>query len=125
MNWTDEVANLSPDRERKWRKLYQGNLDCGFSNDQSGEWALHSLWYLEVHWRAHYREYLKTEWWNRSRKRALRRAKFRCQLCNAKDTTLDVHHRRYDNLGFEGRDDVLVLCRICHEVFHERIGHVA
>jgi 5-methylcytosine-specific restriction endonuclease McrA len=65
-----------------------------------------------------YIEYLKTDHWAGVRKDAMKRAGFRCQLCNANGVTLDTHHRTYENLGREQRGDVIVLCRPCHAKHH-------
>jgi hypothetical protein len=65
-----------------------------------------------------YAEYLKTEHWQAVRKDALQRAKNRCQLCDAADRPLNVHHRSYINKGAERPCDVIVLCRPCHEKHH-------
>jgi hypothetical protein len=65
-----------------------------------------------------YAEYLRTDHWQQVRLRALAFAGRRCQLCNGGDVVLDVHHRRYTNLGCEEMDDVIVLCRPCHSHFH-------
>lgn len=67
-----------------------------------------------------YSEYLKTDHWSEVRKRALKRAGFRCQLCNAQGT-LHVHHRTYVNRGQEENSDLIVLCNTCHQEFHEKM----
>jgi len=64
-----------------------------------------------------YDEYLQTSHWHSKRYQALDRAKHRCQLCNS-SKRLDVHHRTYENLGHEEPEDLIVLCRKCHEHFH-------
>jgi len=64
-----------------------------------------------------YTEYLKTEHWSKIRKSALRRAKYKCQLCK-NDGELHVHHNTYENRGHEEYTDVIVLCRSCHAQFH-------
>lgn len=66
-----------------------------------------------------YREYLQTEEWKERRRRAMKRAGFRCQVCNQSDT-LNVHHRTYERRGDERNDDLLVLCQPCHELFHRQ-----
>jgi len=71
-----------------------------------------------------YREYLRTPEWQERRKRHLKSAGFRCQVCNAGDTVLDVHHRTYERRGNENYKDLLVLCRGCHKIFH-REGRLA
>ena len=70
-----------------------------------------------------YKEYLQTEFWDKQRKGALKRALFRCQLCNkgkAARVTLDVHHRTYERRGRESPEDLIVLCRNCHSNFHNK-----
>ncbi|KKL12172.1 hypothetical protein LCGC14_2538420 [marine sediment metagenome] len=68
-----------------------------------------------------YDEYLHTEHWQAVRVDALRRAGHRCQLCNSPES-LDVHHRTYARLWRERPADVVVLCRTCHDVFHDRLA---
>jgi hypothetical protein len=64
-----------------------------------------------------YSDYLQTPEWQEVRKAALERANYRCQVCNAA-VPLDVHHRTYERRGHEHANDVIALCRECHEVFH-------
>lgn len=59
--------------------------------------------------------------WQRKRLEAMEAAEFTCQRCYDKDTTLNVHHRRY----VKGRKvweyelrELEVLCEPCHEEFH-------
>lgn len=66
-----------------------------------------------------YDEYLRSPHWERIRARALFRAANRCQLC-ASLKRLDVHHNTYENLGHERPEDVIVLCRMCHEKHHNK-----
>lgn len=65
-----------------------------------------------------YKEYLTTSHWQLVRSRALSAAGNRCQICNS-DKQLNVHHRTYENRGNEKPSDVTVLCRMCHEKFHD------
>jgi replicative DNA helicase len=65
-----------------------------------------------------YQDYLQTEHWQQVRKAALKRAGYRCQLCNRKGV-LHVHHRTYIRRGHELPEDLIVLCRGCHETFHQ------
>lgn len=64
-----------------------------------------------------YAEYLKTAEWQNFRKAVLKRAHYKCQLCNA-GGELHVHHNNYDNRGNELYSDVIVLCKDCHTKFH-------
>jgi 5-methylcytosine-specific restriction endonuclease McrA len=65
-----------------------------------------------------YSEYLRTPEWDETRRAALKRARYRCQVCNRGQTVLDVHHRTYERRGDELARDLIVLCRDCHRTFH-------
>lgn len=64
-----------------------------------------------------YGDYLQTDHWQAVRSAALKRARFACQLCNAR-TVLHVHHRTYERRGEEFASDVIALCAECHKTFH-------
>lgn len=68
-----------------------------------------------------YSEYLKSEHWQNLRRRMLKRASFRCQLCNTQGR-LNVHHRTYERRGCEEYSDLIVLCENCHGKFHGKVG---
>jgi 5-methylcytosine-specific restriction endonuclease McrA len=65
-------------------------------------------------------EYRQTPEWQAKRAFALARAGYRCQVCAAGDTRLDVHHNTYERYGEESVFDLVGLCEVCHELFH---GH--
>ena len=65
-----------------------------------------------------YKQYLKTEVWQRKRRAALKAADYRCERCGC-PTNLDVHHVSYSNLGHEPMSDLVVLCRACHSSVHK------
>jgi|SRR5262245_29505257 len=67
-----------------------------------------------------YDQYLLTSEWQEKRRQALERADCRCQLCYSPDQ-LNVHHRTYKRRGNEDIGDLTVLCRVCHERFHDRM----
>ena len=66
-----------------------------------------------------YKEYLKTDHWQKIRKQSLRRVGYKCQICNEGNKVLNVHHRTYQNLGNELWTDIIVLCGGCHSIFHK------
>lgn len=68
-----------------------------------------------------YADYRKTDHWKAVVVEVKKRAGFRCQLCNSQHD-LCAHHRTYDHRGreLEFLDDLVCLCRRCHEIFH---GH--
>jgi hypothetical protein len=65
-----------------------------------------------------YGEYLQSAEWQARRVEHLRVCGYRCQVCNAADLMLDVHHRTYERRGAESFADLIVLCRECHDLFH-------
>jgi 5-methylcytosine-specific restriction endonuclease McrA len=65
-----------------------------------------------------YDGYLRSAQWQRIRREALDWAWYRCQLCND-EGELHVHHRTYERFGREHPADLIVLCRACHEQFHQ------
>lgn len=62
--------------------------------------------------------YLQTPYWRHRRLQVLERAGNRCQICNSPDL-LNVHHRTYERRGHEHDGDLIVLCRKCHQLFHD------
>lgn len=67
-----------------------------------------------------YRDYLQTAEWQETRKQALKRAHYKCQLCN-REGRLNVHHKTYEHRGQELNSDLIVLCENCHGKFHDKL----
>jgi 5-methylcytosine-specific restriction endonuclease McrA len=67
-----------------------------------------------------YAEYLRTDEWQATRTRKLRRAHFTCELCS-REGTLHVHHKTYERRGYEEDRDLIVLCAGCHAKFHDKL----
>lgn len=67
-----------------------------------------------------YREYLKTDEWKSARGKALRKAKYKCELCFTK-SNLNTHHKTYARRGEEETSDLIVLCEACHAKFHDKL----
>ncbi len=66
-----------------------------------------------------YAEYLQTPHWLRIREAMLWLAGYRCQICKSQKA-LEVHHASgYSCLGNETPDDLVVLCRRCHQLYSE------
>lgn len=64
-----------------------------------------------------YGYYLETDHWKITREQALERANWECQRCGHQ-YKLHVHHKTYENLGNEQPEDLVVLCKSCHEEEH-------
>lgn len=71
--------------------------------------------------RVNYAEYIRGPEWRNKALILKARAGWQCQECGraSSEMTLDVHHLTYERLGHERADDLIVLCRSCHER-HER-----
>lgn len=68
-----------------------------------------------------YESYIQSEDWKRKRQERLDFAMYCCELCSSPNE-IEVHHRTYKNLGDERLNDMIVLCKICHSIFHRRLG---
>ena len=58
--------------------------------------------------------------WSSRREAILNRDSYKCQICGAKDTRLEVHHITYRSQG--GTDDennLITLCEDCHSAIHK------
>jgi len=71
-----------------------------------------------------YQSYIRSREWETKAVYAKRRAGWTCQSCGLvydpgnRDTILHVHHLHYRNLYKELRQDVQVLCQVCHKQAH-------
>lgn len=64
-------------------------------------------------------DYYRTPEWQSHRRESLRRAKYRCQVCNHRGE-LHVCHRTFERRGDEWPQDLVVLCRRCHELYYQQ-----
>ena len=67
-----------------------------------------------------YQAYLRSSEWQVKRKLVLDYYGNRCAVCNS-PVRVDVHHRRYDNIGSERFTDMITLCEVCHSLFHRMV----
>ena len=69
--------------------------------------------------------FLKTLYWLIIREYLLEIREHKCQRCG-KEKRLNVHHESYDHKGseFENLDDLIVLCRPCHEAESQKIPDI-
>lgn len=66
-----------------------------------------------------YDDYLKSPAWEAKRKEILERDGRRCTVCGTAKN-LEVHHLTYDHFGDELPEELVTLCRKCHEKLHEK-----
>ena len=69
-----------------------------------------------------YKEYLRTQTWERKRQEAFVAYDGECLLC-AKPLVFcgiwNVHHKHYRNIGHEPIRDLVLLCYGCHKAYHD------
>ena len=66
-------------------------------------------------------QYLSTTRWKK-KKMQVHLRDLVCQSCGS-SFKLVVHHLRYDNLGDEPLEDLILLCSSCHEKLHQKLGY--
>lgn len=67
-----------------------------------------------------YADYLRSPEWRAKADAVLERDRGRCRRCDA--AAEDVHHLTYERIFCEDLDDLIALCRTCHELDHKRLG---
>lgn len=65
-----------------------------------------------------YSDRRRTREWAVLKRQIHRRDGYRCRLCGDDDRQLHVHHRTYETYAEERLEDLITLCRSCHEHFH-------
>jgi hypothetical protein len=70
--------------------------------------------------RMNYKQYLHSEAWKRTRQQRLKISRFQCDHCASRDS-LQVHHLTYSCLGRERMNQLMTLCRPCHELIEAHI----
>ena len=65
-----------------------------------------------------YAERRQTKEWAILKRQVHRRDGYRCRLCGRNGIQLHVHHRTYETYAEERLEDLITLCRTCHEHFH-------
>ena len=65
-----------------------------------------------------YRAYMGSSRWKRRRLRYFRTFGKQCAACRTDTAPITLHHMTYERLGAELDDDLLALCRPCHDRLH-------
>jgi len=63
-------------------------------------------------------EYLSSDHWQGKRREVFATHHRHCAVCRANNVPLDVHHQTYAHLGDERPEDLILLCRSCHDEVH-------
>ena len=68
--------------------------------------------------------HLTSQFWKDLKQQRLVVANHTCEVDGCTNTSrLECHHLDYTDLGFESIDDVVVLCRACHQAQHDHYGY--
>ena len=65
-----------------------------------------------------YQEGVQSDFWN-TREYILHRDNHECQYCHGKDLILNVHHIETRKTGGDRPDNLITLCKGCHDKFHK------
>ena len=67
--------------------------------------------------------YLKSSKWNILRKVILKRDNYTCRECGISQVPLEIHHITYARFGNEWTEDLVSVCRDCHQAIHNYYGY--
>lgn len=65
-----------------------------------------------------YGQYLLSPEWKKIRKRILKRANYKCEICKVMKA-YQVHHKHYKNIFNEKDKDLIAVCGTCHQDKHK------
>lgn len=68
--------------------------------------------------RKFYETYLKSKKWTDFKAKVIGMRGFNCELCKSQKN-IQLHHLTYERLGKEDINDVMILCKKCHEKAHK------
>lgn len=68
-----------------------------------------------------YVDYIVGKEWREKKIKFFNKYGKKCFACNS-FKNINVHHLTYRNIGKEKDEDLVVLCRCCHEEYHDMYG---
>lgn len=68
-----------------------------------------------------YKVYIKSKWWTRRKNQYYRQNRKICAACSSK-FYVSLHHMIYGDYGNELDENLVALCKWCHEEFHSIYG---
>lgn len=87
------------------------------------EWSKHRPQLIISHhdYRQRYHQYLQSSEWKKKADVVRQKYCNTCQECGKRSSAsraLDVHHKTYQRIGEEPLEDLVALCRACHDALH-------
>jgi len=64
-----------------------------------------------------YNVYLRSKKWAKKKKHIIKTYGGKCEICDS-TKELQIHHNTYKNRGMELDDELLILCKDCHNTYH-------
>ena len=101
----DECLRLRQELSDKYRVVYETVRRAHNKKRHDLFWQYHRIYTNE------------SIRWKLLRAKLLTQTNYECASCQSKQV-LQLHHRHYLTLGCESIDDVIVLCKKCHEMLH-------
>lgn len=110
-----------PNRKKRWYKLKKKCSNTILSNNTLDNFnfnilvrCLNKLGFKSLG------DFLDSELWKETKKRMINKSKreMKCESCKSTNY-LNLHHKRYSNLGNEKLNDLCWLCRDCHIFVHK------
>lgn len=94
--------------------------DWEIKDNGMGHWVKKCKYYIPIDTKRLYKTWIHSEEWKDIAWIKKRSANFQCELCGSAKN-LVVHHITYENMLFEEEhmDDLLCVCKKCHEKLHE------
>jgi 5-methylcytosine-specific restriction endonuclease McrA len=98
---------------------YHDGFTSGISEKkQDYYWRLHEARSAAGPWWDWYNAYLSSVAWATLRARIMDRDNNACCMCD--EPADHVHHLTYERVGYENDEDLIAICRVCHEAEHGR-----
>lgn len=95
--------------------ICDGFADYKTIDNGAGYWVVECPKYKKS--KDFYKLYLQTDLWKTTRRARIKLDNYRCAQCGS-PINLNVHHITYDRLGCEDMEDLVTLCKKCHEHLH-------
>ncbi|MCK4623146.1 MAG: HNH endonuclease [Desulfuromonadales bacterium] len=97
------------------------DIELRLQNDISADYTDEYEEFINSLRKMPYKNYLRTKHWRHFRSEEIKFFQNKCQMCSSieKEYSLHLHHNSYKNRGRETFNDVILLCKKCHQKHHK------
>lgn len=131
-NYVERVRKRKAINEYNKRKHIQKKIAITLDENKQVTWFMdyvvyetekrkYSSDYVQKLRRMPYKSYLRTPHWQRVKRAAYGKLGRVCHACGYANKEIHVHHLSYKNRGREDMEDLMLLCKDCHEMVHEKM----